>query len=165
MEDQHARCRSVPRLGRKQPSPPPHTFWTHTNTKSQMRNQSKGKQSMGPPSTPASAYKTNSGPSTEHRPLESPDQYIEPLSDDEDTAPAPPLLPTPAPDLVGKSAEQQAMLVYQQLLAHGERQKAVTGKYRSVADDIKAQVMAEKKAQKQAKEAQKKSVAVDMGGQ
>jgi hypothetical protein len=128
---------------------------------------------MGPPSTPASAYKTNSGPSTEHRPLESPDQYIEPLSDDEDTAPAPPLLPTPAPDLVGKSAEQQAMLVYQQLLAHGERQKAVTGKYRSVADDIKAQVkaekktekQAEKKGQKQAKEAQKESEIVDMGGQ
>jgi hypothetical protein len=124
---------------------------------------------MGPPSAPASTYKANSGPSTEHRPLESPDQYIEPLSDDEDATPVPPLLPTPAPDLVGKSAEQQAMLVYQQLLAHGERQKAVTGKYRSVADDIKAQVMAEKKAekkgQKQAKEAQKESEIVDMGGQ
>jgi hypothetical protein len=61
------------------------------------------------------------------------------------------------------------MLVYQQLLAHGERQKAVTGKYRSVADDIKAQVKAEKKAEKKAKgaqkNAQKESGDVDMGGQ
>jgi hypothetical protein len=131
-----------------------------------MRNEGKGKQPMGPPSTPASAYKANSGLSTEHRPLESPDQYIEPLSDDEDATPVPALLPTPAPDLVGKSSEQQAMLVYQQLLAHGERQKAVTGKYRSVADDIKAQTKAEKKAQMQAqKQTQKSSEDVDMGGQ
>jgi hypothetical protein len=131
-----------------------------------MRNEGKGKQAMGPSSAPSSAYKANGGPSTEHRPLESPDQYIEPLSDDEDATPALPLLPTPAPDLVGKSSAQQAMLVYQQLLAHGERQKAVTGKYRSVADDIKAQVKAEKKAEKQAqKQAQKESEDVDMGGQ
>ncbi|KAH0289471.1 hypothetical protein M436DRAFT_82629 [Aureobasidium namibiae CBS 147.97] len=106
---------------------------------SDMRNDSKGKQSMNPPSAPASAsasaYKTNGGPSSEHshKPVESPVKYTEPLSDDEGV-PA-----VPAPVLTGLTTEKQAAIVYQQLLAHGERQKAVTGKYRSVADDVRAQ--------------------------
>jgi hypothetical protein len=57
--------------------------------------------------------------------------------------------------------EEKGRAVYNQLLNLGERQKAVTGKYRSVADDIKAQTEAEKKAQ----QAQKKSEDVGMGGQ
>jgi len=77
---------------------------------------------------------------------------MEPLSDDEGS-PA-----VPAPDLTGLTTEEQAALVYQQLLAHGKRQKAVTGKYRSIADDVRAQVEAEKKAQKKGED-------VDMGGQ
>jgi len=120
---------------------------------SQIRNDGTSKQSMGPPSNPASAYKTNGGPSSEHsqNPAESPDKYMEPLSDDEGV-PA-----IPAPKLTGLSAEEQAALVYQQLLAHGERQKTVTGKYRSIADDIRAQAEAERNAQK--------GEDVDMGGQ
>lgn len=99
---------------------------------------------MGPPSIPTSANKTNGVPHNDHfnKPIESPDKYIEPLSDDEDT----PTVPTAsAPDLTGLSTEEQAALVYKQLLAHGERQKAITGKYRSVADDVRAQAEAERK--------------------
>ena len=111
---------------------------------------------MNLPSAPASAsaYKTNSDPSSENsrKPVQSPDKYMEPLSDDEGV-PA-----VPAPDLTGLTTEEQAALVYKQLLAHGERQKAVTAKYRSIADDVKAQVEAQKKAQKEGED-------VDMGGQ
>jgi hypothetical protein len=57
--------------------------------------------------------------------------------------------------------EEKGRAVYNQLLNLGERQKAVTGKYRSVADDIKAQTEAEKKAQ----QAQKESEDVGMSGQ
>jgi hypothetical protein len=57
--------------------------------------------------------------------------------------------------------EEKGRAVYNQLLNLGERQKAVTGKYRSVADDIKAQTEAEKKVQ----QAQKGSEDVEMGGQ
>jgi len=121
---------------------------------SQIRNDGKGKQLMGPPSNPASVYNTNGGPSTEHsqKPAASPDKFMEPLSDDEGS-PA-----VPAPNLTGLSTEEQAALVYKQLLAHGERQKTVTGKYRSVADDVKAQVEAERKAQEEGED-------VNMGGQ
>ncbi|KAI4734595.1 hypothetical protein E4T50_14878 [Aureobasidium sp. EXF-12298] len=123
---------------------------------SNVRNEGKSKQSMGPPSAPVSAYKTNGNPHAKqpYKPVESPDQYIEPLSDDEDVP------PVPVPDLVGLSTEEQAALVYQQSLDHGERQKAITGKYRSVADHVRAQAEAEKKAQQA-----QKSGDVDMGGQ
>jgi hypothetical protein len=57
--------------------------------------------------------------------------------------------------------EEKGRAVYNQLLNLGERQKAVTGKYRSVADDIKAETEAEKKAQ----QAQQESEDVEMGGQ
>ena len=112
---------------------------------------------MGPPSTPASAYKINGGPSTEnsYKPAESPDKYIEPLSDNEDL-PTIPAVSTP--DLTHLPVEEQAALVYKQLLAHGERQKAITGKYRSVADDVRAQTQAEKEAQKEGED-------VGIGGQ
>lgn len=99
---------------------------------------------MGPPSAPASAYKTNGDPHAKqpYKPVESPDQYIEPLSDDDyDVA------PVPVPSLVGLSPEEQAAEVYQQLLNHGERQMVIAGKYRSVADHVRAQAEAEKKAQ------------------
>ena len=111
---------------------------------------------MGPPSAPASAYKSNGDPHAKqpYKPVESPDQYIEPLSDDDDVP------PVPVPDLVGLSPEEQAALVYQQLLNHGERQKVITGKYRSVADHVRAQAEAEKKAQQV-----QKGGDVDMGGQ
>jgi hypothetical protein len=54
--------------------------------------------------------------------------------------------------------EEKGRAVYNQLLNLGERQKAVTGKYRSVADDVKAQTEAEKKAQQESED-------VDMSGQ
>lgn len=106
---------------------------------------------MGPPSMPASAYKTNGVPFSD-KPVESPDKYIEPLSDDEDSS------AVPVPDLTGLSTGEQAARVYKQLLAYGERQKVVTGKYRSVADDVRAQADAERKAQNDGDD-------VGMGGQ
>jgi hypothetical protein len=119
-----------------------------------MHNDGKGKQVMGPPSTPASAYKVNGGPSLGplHKPAGSPDKYIEPLSNDEHI-PA-----VPAPEITGLSAGEKAALVYQQLLAHGERQKVQTGKYRSIADDVRAQAELERVAQKEGED-------VEMSGQ
>jgi hypothetical protein len=54
--------------------------------------------------------------------------------------------------------EEKGRAVYNRLLNLGERQEAVTGKYRSVADDVKAQTEAEKKAQQESED-------VDMSGQ
>ncbi|KAI4727220.1 hypothetical protein E4T49_04949 [Aureobasidium sp. EXF-10728] len=117
---------------------------------SDVRNEGKGKQPMGPPPLPehvASALAHEGAyVAPLYKPVESLDKYIEPLS------------PVLAPKLDGLPVEEQAELVYKQLLAVGERQKDITGKYRSVADDLKAQAEAEV-------EAQKKGDDVDMGGQ
>ena len=112
---------------------------------------------MGLPSTPASAYKTNGVPHADDldKAAESPDKYIEPLSDNEENTSTVPAVP--APDLTSLPTEEQAALVYKQLLAHGERQKAITGKYRSVADDVRAQAEAGRNVQKEGED-------VDMGG-
>ncbi|KAI5271705.1 hypothetical protein E4T47_05000 [Aureobasidium subglaciale] len=72
-----------------------------------------------------------------YQPLPSPVEFIEPLSPvlGAKQNGLPPLPPVPAPKLDGLSTQKQAELVYQQLLAVGERQKAVTGKYRTLADE------------------------------
>ena len=105
---------------------------------------------MGPPSTPALTS----------NPVESPDKYIEPLADED-----PPAVSTSG--ITGASLEYQAAMVYEQLLELGERQKYITGKYRTVADDIRRKVEAEKKAEAEKKvEAEKKEIEdIDMGGQ
>ncbi|KAG9668738.1 hypothetical protein KCU99_g7346, partial [Aureobasidium melanogenum] len=98
---------------------------------SDIRNEDKGKQSMGPPPPPQHI----DGPYVEalHKPVESPDAHVEPLS------------PVRAPDLTGLPPQKQAELVLQQLRDLGERQKARDGKYRSVADELrKGQAQAQK---------------------
>ncbi|KAI5197891.1 hypothetical protein E4T39_07072 [Aureobasidium subglaciale] len=115
-----------------------------TNNVMQLRYHGKGKQRQEDP--PAHQNATNSFSFNEHdgpflkpmfTPVPSPVEFIEPLSPV--LAPKlnglPPLPPVLAPKLGGLSTQKQAELVYQQLLAMGERQKAVTGKYRTLADE------------------------------
>lgn len=105
--------------------------FARTDIQSQIRNEDKGKQSMGPPPPPQHI----DGPYVEalHKPVESPDAHVEPLS------------PVRAPDLTGLPPQKQAELVLQQLRDLGERQKARDGKYRSVADELrKGQAQAQK---------------------
>lgn len=97
--------------------------FTHTNTRSQVRNEGNGKQSMGSP--PPRQQLDSPYVEPLHKPVEAPDAQIEPLR------------PVRAPEFSGLSPQKQAELVYQQLLAHGERQKAREGKYRGVADELK----------------------------
>ncbi|KAK6008208.1 hypothetical protein QM012_000111 [Aureobasidium pullulans] len=108
---------------------------------SDVRNEGKGKQPMGPPPLPQHI----DGPYVQplRKPIEAPDAHIEPLSS------------VRAPNITGLSPQKQAELVLQQLRDHGERHKARTGKYRSVADELK-------KGQTQA---DKEGGDVEMGGQ
>ncbi|KAI5259493.1 hypothetical protein E4T42_00014 [Aureobasidium subglaciale] len=114
-----------------------------TNNKFQPGYHGKGKQRQGGPSAQQTVANSNfneyDGPLLKpmYQPLPSPVEFIEPLSPVHGAQQngLPPLPPVPAPKMDGLSTQKQAELVYQQLLAVGERQKAVTGKYRTLADE------------------------------